>query len=362
MFDYFDIDAPTNYLGALLFWLYIILALTFTFVAISTLLSLNKTSTSKNYSLVYLFSFYAVSSFCTLSVTMLSVLIKSYTDWTVTHHLPLPSSLLGHNGLLSFHGQRQQVWIWQWSITSSLFRDFAEAILEGQGRVLWMNAGLVSTLYTTVWMGVQGAYQPLYVGTVSSTDKETGHIRIIPNLWAFFALLEILPTSFTLNLFLVALSLNPPLRNKTHTYTRPAQRPSLVKSAYLLLLLILPTTARSTLLVPSIFLIRGLLLWPLFVDLISPSITKPVKENESNDQFLLSLGTEGPGTWYETGLTVLLMGLGVGALIRSGPGGIWMALNSHPAIGALGWDVLIWGVSWGTWKNVTGRRSRSKSA
>ncbi|KAI5197488.1 hypothetical protein E4T39_07285 [Aureobasidium subglaciale] len=171
------LDVPTNYSGALIFWTYIAAALSFTGVVLKTI---RQSYLQNGRPKVPLFLILiAVSSFATLSYHMLSVLILSYRQWTTLHNIPL-GALIGSN--------RTPLHLWRWSTTSSLFQDFGEAIVANKARWFFSSSGLWSTLAVAIYMGVEGRRCK------------------VPNLWAFFALLEILPTSFAQSLFYILLS------------------------------------------------------------------------------------------------------------------------------------------------------------
>ena len=139
---------PVNYLGAITFWLYILAALGLTTLAIYTLASQRPPHDGaqvERRKLTLRFSALAVISFCTLSVNMLRVLIQSYTQWSKR----LPSAYdRAHHGLLTR--------IWTWSITSTLFRDFGEAIVADQARYIWVLTALLATFSVCSYMGVEG--------------------------------------------------------------------------------------------------------------------------------------------------------------------------------------------------------------
>jgi hypothetical protein len=180
-----DIDAPTNHAGALIFWAYIVAALASTGVVLNTI----RKSYLQNNDRVRIptaLAILAVSSFATLSYHMLNVLILSYQQWTTRHNIPL-GALIGSN--------RTPLHLWQWSITSSLFQDFGKAIVATKPRYLLSSSGLWSTLAVALFMGIEGRRHK------------------VPNLWVFFVLLEILPTSFAQTLFYI--SFLPSLSQRT---------------------------------------------------------------------------------------------------------------------------------------------------
>ncbi|KAI7235102.1 hypothetical protein KC330_g4461 [Hortaea werneckii] len=176
-------DLPTNYLGAALFWSYILAALAFTGLAVHTILNINPTTTrSKNHDdanpsarPLRLFTFLAILSFATLSANMLHVLIHSFQQW---HSALSPTRLEPTTWLISQ--------IWSWSTTSSLFQDFASAILASPARRIWTFGELGMAMSVCLHMG------------------QEGRRRQTPRLYVFFALSQILPVSFAQGLFYLA--------------------------------------------------------------------------------------------------------------------------------------------------------------
>ena len=139
------IDDPTNYIGAAIFWSYIVAALFFSGVVISTISTIPQSKVcdqQKRERDVALFSALACVSFATLSFNMLNVLIQSFRSWSEEH-------VIGDNlGLLNT--------IWRWSITSTLFRDFGEAIVANSSRYIWAEAALLATSSVCLYMAYEG--------------------------------------------------------------------------------------------------------------------------------------------------------------------------------------------------------------
>ncbi|KAI7223486.1 hypothetical protein KC333_g357 [Hortaea werneckii] len=180
-------DLPTNYLGAALFWSYILAALAFTGLAIHTILNINPPTTRpRNHDdanlharSLRLFTCLAILSFATLSANMLHVLIHSFQHWhsvlppTSNHPLqPAPTAWLSL--------------IWHWSTTSTLFQDFAHAILASPARRIWTFTELGMAMTVCLHLGLEGRK------------------RQTPRLYVFFALSQILPVSFAQGLFYLA--------------------------------------------------------------------------------------------------------------------------------------------------------------
>lgn len=134
-----------NYLGATIFWLYILAALAFTAIILKTLHDMRGSKNSQrtsNERQVNLFGTLAAISFAVLSYNMLDVLIQSYTLWARNHNLSLDDTSLNS--------------IWRWSITSTLFQDFGNAIVHNSARYLWVEASLLATLCTCLHIGIEG--------------------------------------------------------------------------------------------------------------------------------------------------------------------------------------------------------------
>lgn len=140
-------EDTTNYLGAAIFWLYNVFALVFTGITLRTLYRLSTSSQNKtrNTGKAWLFSALAALSFATLSTNMLNVLIQSFNTWSVSRD---PAQL-----------ENLPLAIWQWSITSSLFRDFGEAILGDSARFFWVQNALLATLSVFYYMGTEGRHR-----------------------------------------------------------------------------------------------------------------------------------------------------------------------------------------------------------
>lgn len=142
-------DLPLNHLGATIFWLYILAALFFSIIVLHTLTNLPSThvipTQKKQKRNTLIFSILAALSFATLSVNMLNVLIQSFASWSAARQNPLPTNPVA--------------WleaIWHWSVTSTLFQDFAQAIVLDRERYTWASAGLLATFLVCLHVGVDG--------------------------------------------------------------------------------------------------------------------------------------------------------------------------------------------------------------
>jgi hypothetical protein len=150
-------NAPlSNYSGALFFWLYIVAALLLTYVATSTIRELHLAGRGESArrhlrddSTIY-FIVLAGLSFATLSSNMLGVLIQSFMQWS--QQTWVASDLQGASLLMR---------IWRWSITSTLFRDFGEAIVANEARYFWTSSALLVTMAVCTYMGIDGTFTQL---------------------------------------------------------------------------------------------------------------------------------------------------------------------------------------------------------
>lgn len=312
-----EIDASTNLSGALIFWTYIAAALASTGIVLNTIRQsyLNNGRPKPPLFLAIL----ALSSFATLSYHMLNVLILSYRQWTVRHSIPL-GALIGAN--------RTPLHLWQWSITSSLFQDFGEAIVATKPRYLLSSSGLWSTLAVAVYMGIEGRRCK------------------VPNLWAFFALLEILPTSFAQTLFYIMLCTKPQPANSNHQSLSYWPFWYSVPLLYNYCLSKAPEYAgEGEWLVCTILAARILLMLPLVLPLLSLNDQTPgTSPNTFQHVATLRLFTFSMAVQYLTHKRIADLGP-----LEQMPAILFEAFNSHPAVQALSYDLLHSAVAFGYW-------------
>jgi hypothetical protein len=344
---------PTNYLGAAIFWLYIVFALVFTGKTLQTLYTLYtttyKTKESKHTKQIWLFSVLALLSFATLSTTMLNVLIQSFNQKT-----PLLQQSPSWEELPQA--------IWRWSTTSSLFTDFAEGLVQDSARFFWAQTALLATLSTVIYMGTEGRQ------------------RQIPDLWTFFALSQILPISFAQNLFYVALLLTSP---ETETESEgPTTTPStggsnssdeksnatahrilhfskthsiLSAAAYCLTLALAQLYASTPALIPIILLARLCLLFPLLIPAEYYPNLASVPAKIPQDR---ATGDEVQRVVLKTALIMTCMKAYQAVQEGFSVEEITVALWAHPAVLALGGDLFLCAVGFTAW-NYCGPRMRS---
>lgn len=309
-----DIDAPTNQSGALIFWAYIAAALASTGVVLNTIKNSHLQNNGR-LDIPPVLAILAISSFATLSYYMLNVLIQSYQQWTTRHNIPL-GALIGSN--------RTPLHLWQWSITSSLFQDFGEAIVATKSRYLLSSSGLWSTLAVAVYMGIEGRRHR------------------VPNLWAFFALLEILPTSFAQTLFYIMLCSKPRSTNMNVRLLSYWPLWYAVPLAYAYCLNSAPGYAgEGEKLIYTILAARLLLVLPLVLPLSSLNNDTP---NTFKHAATLRLFVFTVAIQFFTQKTIGDLGP-----LDQMPSILLQAMNSHPAVQTLSYDLLHSLVAFGHW-------------
>lgn len=318
-------DEQYNYFGAAVFWLYIVAALSFTGIVIFTIINLpplkhydHKQHTTD----VRIFASLAAISFATLSFNMLNVLIQSFQLWQTPHHRHITTA----KSLLTQ--------LWMWSITSTPFRDFGEAIVADQARYVWVEAALSATLAVSLYMGFRGKSCSKIWAASDADCRCLGRQSQIPRLWAFFGLSQILPISFTQNLFYIAL-LRRPKGNKERTIVPPVQG-NLLIAAYFCCLLAAPASSKTSWLMPIILSARAL----LFVPSLLP-LCQALDEQHARATNPLRL--------IDTACLLIAVYPHFPAFGEHGIQGFATALFSHPAVSSLGCDFAICVVSLALW-------------
>ena len=318
-------NETTNYLGATIFWLYNVFALVFTGLTLRTLYRLTQTHKTKtrNTGPIWLFSGLALVSFATLSTNMLNVLIQSFNSWSVGRDpiqlANLPSA------------------IWQWSVTSSLFRDFGEAIVGDSARFFWVQSALLATLSVFNYMGTEGRQ------------------RGVPQLWSFFCLSQILPISFAQNLFYVALMLSPQNEGQLHFNK---SRAVLASAVYCLCLACAQMYAGTDKLVLIILLARAVLMAPLFLK------AGRFATNMTTEKVPIDRATGDELQRIVLKSSIIMTGMKGYQAMQEGfsPQSVASALFSHPAVASLGCDFILSAVSFAAWTYLVPRKASASTA
>lgn len=311
-------NQPTNYLGASIFWLYNVLALVFTGTTVWALFSLymSNASRKKNTGLILLFSALATLSFATISNNMLEVLIQSFKQWSAGRD---PAEL-----------QDLPLALWNWSITSSLFQDFGEAIVADSGRFLWAQSALLATLSVFFFMGTEGRH------------------RGVPYLWSFFCLSQILPTSFAQNLFYIALLLAPEKPGQLH-FNKSAS----VGSAgfYCICLACAQLMAGTEKLIPLILAARIALMVPFFLK------GGHHASNDPDDKVPIVRATGDELQRIVLKTSMIMTGMKAYQAVQEDVSipMIISSLTSHPAVASLGYDFILSGLSFAAWTLIRPR-------
>jgi len=171
----------TNLTGAIVFWLYIVAALSLTFIAVRTIYRLPGPTPNHprfNFrSREGAFALLALHGFGTLSYNMVNVLIFSYRRWAQQHEIPSPSSSPYHDKGIP-EPDALPLQLWNWSINSSQFQDFGRAITEDPVRYFWSGAGLWSTFFVIWFIADKGNVFCNNRNNIPLTKKTT--------LWAIY--------------------------------------------------------------------------------------------------------------------------------------------------------------------------------
>lgn len=322
-------DQQLNYFGAAIFWLYILAALVFSGVVIYTIFTHPdlKRPRKQQYSTdAILFSSLACISFGTLSYNMLNVLIQSYVSWSAQ---PVALDELKAND------------IWRWSVESTLFQDFGKAIVASGARQMWTQAALIATMSVCLFMGAEGMLVSLEVHLFTADRHMLGHGRRVPGLWAFFCLAQILPISFTQNLFYLALLRLPRTGEKVTAPRLPIFVTLLVYSACLVCACLVCAGRSDLWLLPSILTARVALFAPLL--LCNVRLTKHVVRIKVLDvwemQKMLAANALHTGCWWL--YTFPKDELTLQQMLQS--------VFEHPAVSSLGCDFIICILSFAAW-------------
>lgn len=261
---------------------------------------------------------------------MLQVLIASYTAYSTVHLSPIASLARMHltSGMLVVpsltsvvaFGKALVGQVWQWSISSTLFVDFAEDLVRDKGAQCWSFASLVGSLGVMVWMG------------------ESGRRQGVKGLGWYFALAQILPVGFTLWLFLMGVLLGGAGDGGRGRVRRVDARAywttGVLSGGYCLLLQVLPSYVGKDGFVPLVLAVRLLLGLPLVLPYL-----------------LLMLGMLGESEFGHVAVTAptgtLIRAVGAAIAMKvgyarfTGAARWWQALNESPAVSALGYDLVI---------------------
>jgi hypothetical protein len=188
----------------------------------------------------------------------------------------------------------------------------------------------------------------------------SGTRRRIANLWLYFALGQVLPVSFTMNLFFVAILVTQFKFQPSGSSRWRAPRPEhqvLFLSIYFATLFIAPSTISTKALMPVVLLARSLLFYPYLAlrpeEITSNSSTRggnQISENETeHDGFLLRYKATAVTTalgYISLQLLHVMQGSFI-ALPQSA--NLISAITDNYAVSTLGYDFLIAIASLGLW-------------
>ncbi|KAJ9622543.1 hypothetical protein H2204_011556 [Knufia peltigerae] len=332
-----------NTLGAIIFFIYIIAALVLTCILLNDLNLPSASSTrprrhasqstkrrqhgatNQESTRPWLFAALSATSFAALSYHMLNFLLESYRVWSTTK-------------LMDFKVRPRH--IWTWSTESRLFREFGEVICNDPRRFWWTRSALVYSFGWNLYMSIEGTRLQ------------------VPHLGVYFLLNQILPVSFTQNLFLFRTSVLgradsdtdlTPTRLTVHPASAFRQGASTL--SYLFVLALAPYSVGTRYFFPVLFATRVLLFAGPYI-ILRPELGKD-QLNPSTTTTTTTTTKYHTVKLYRWSCAILAVSLGYMSMqtiqtARSSTDGlaaIGNALHDSPAVSALGYDVMIGMVS-----------------
>ncbi|KAK5052554.1 hypothetical protein LTR84_002419 [Exophiala bonariae] len=256
----------------------------------------------------------AVLSFTTLSYHMLHFLIRSHQQWTLRQE-PIFSNIVTTDSVFS---TMTNLRIWEWAKGSTLFEDFARVICCDPRRFWWTHLVLLYSFGWNLYMSVKGTRLQ------------------IPHLWAYLLLDQILPVSFTQNLFVVATALQVQPSSPSQNWQAPGSKTqAIITLAYLASL----TAARFSVDIPYFLpnlVVSRLLLFAPFL-LLRPALQA---RNPQQTEIVVSMWSK-----YRHSILALVIGGIVMQIVHTAmilpvvtP---LAAVNDDPATSALSYDFLL---------------------
>lgn len=181
----------------------------------------------------------------------------------------------------------------------------------------------------------------------------SGRRRNIPRLWAFFSLSQILPVSFTQNLFYLALLQHGGSAQPSPVPTQTLRLLRYLIAAYCGCLLILPMAASGPWLMPLVLLTRIILSLPLLLPKGGKAdISSEVEKNKSEVAKSRKVRRDFQ-TQIVLSVTACLLIQGYAAF-KSGStlGTLTWTVFEHPAVSSLGCDMILSLISGLIWRRM----------
>jgi len=337
---------------------------------------------------VHVFASLALISLSVASFYSFSFASLSHRIWADERGVEVPQSFFGENGVFRGGNKPVKLHLLRWLSNSALYQDFHETVAE-KARYFWWGQQI--SLATVSW---------------SNFVAVEGQRRNVTHLWAFMALAQLVNLSFAQNLFFITLLLTPvplpenvkdltkasiPLTSSRYTrfvdkvllkkpvgwVPKPALSIAILLSTYMSVFL-LPFATNTPSFMSVTLLSKSLPFLPLILPSIAPENWGTIQEH--------------PHEAYSTYATILRTISAVSALLHfkatasalfyntpdshyhrhillrpfkeehrsalnrgsTAVGKLFGAINEQPAISAVGWDVLLSGISVGIWAGVRG--------
>ncbi|KAL8661222.1 MAG: hypothetical protein Q9202_005768 [Teloschistes flavicans] len=343
-------ESARNISGATIFIGYVFAALLLTMMIIGDLFKAYRTRIqakprSKDMTEIFkqlqIFIALAVLSFSTLSYHMLSYLICSYRTWATHTSSGTTPNLCGLFSVKSLQS------IWQWLTESTLFKGFAETICQNKANYWWTQQALLVTMAAALFISIEGKpVERKGLKLSSKVDRSrniAGSRRQVPHLWAYLAIGQILPISFAQNLFFIATRLFPIPDPKRIMRIPGLNSQCLPLAMYCSAVHLVPRSVGTTSFVPIVVLIRALLLCPLLVRMMNTGSRTNASQNVHagySATYRMALACAGFLSAQET----------FRAFVDDGFSQVLVAINSNPAVSALGYDFILYVISCWTYR------------
>ncbi|KAH7381364.1 hypothetical protein DE146DRAFT_681874 [Phaeosphaeria sp. MPI-PUGE-AT-0046c] len=308
---------PNNHIGTTLFLSYIVLALYATFTITYSLYAqyniiYHSASPSKDAAItaakiararhIKIYAFLASVSFATLSYHMLFFLITHYQRWS------------GESSLATISGDK----LVRWMLHASLFKDFANELVENASNATWTQLAILATWSWNVWMARKARIRNFDAATMRN----------------FILLSQILPISFTAALFLIQCHLaSPDLQTTSPKEEAKPQRKTPMATLHLPNMLL----NASLLALPSLRahpIFSGLVLFERLILLLPHTGLLKLRASDMDKCLIASAGFIVAGQWQAR-----KAGMKIGSEFKA-------LSHGGYAVKALGWDAVLGAAVW----------------
>lgn len=274
------------------------------------------------------------SSAFPFSYHMCNVLIYSYIAWAEGAHIPIP-----HFGTVFNTAYAYRRGLGHRIFSRTLLRPFAMTPYDFGGHSRPSPSQLAGTCS---WQSKVSNSCSAYVPLLTLTN--TGTKRGVPRLWAYFLLDQILPVSFTQNLFCLALLLTPTLKAEKKLYATNTLLQVASILAYFACVSQAPEAIASPWFFPILFATRILLFAPYLILAPSSQLSwrTPLGRSSARETLHAAYGP----AWKMFAASVVMLQIRQSKFVLDDnhKSGVWEGfaiINDQPAVSALAYDYVI---------------------